>query len=375
MLKNLFRLSMGAVALSAVAVMAANPASAQEWKKEWDRLVANAKGKSLKINYQGNKGYDGAIKAFENKFGVKVSVTASRTSQALPRIRTEQQNGRFDWDLWWGPTSNMSNVAAPAGLLTPMEPFLFLPEVTDPSKWAHTDYIWGDPKKQVFLHVNEITYGGYVNMTKFGDYKGSVVDAMIDPNFKGGVAMREASRPNAGAFAVADVLNLKGEAFLRKLLKDSNPQIYRSPQQVNTTVMRGGHAIALGVQTAGLAKCYQSGGCKDVKPIESLVHVLPRGIALFKNPPNADVAKLFLNWMLSKEGQEVLINAWAEHNVSGAHSMRTDVKAVKGHEDTVPDFSNPKQYVYVGAYQGFPSVKKGVAIFREIKGGGKRKKK
>ena len=330
------------------------------------------------MNYQGNKGYDGAIRAFEKKFGAKVKVTASRMSQTLPRLRTEQNNGRFDWDLWWGPTSNLANVAAPAGLLTPMEPFLFLPEVTDKSKWANPDYLYGDKRNQVFLHVLEITYGGYVNLTKFGNYKGNVIDALIDPNFKGGVAMREASRPNAGGFAVADLLKLKGEAFVRKFLKEANPRVFRSPQQVNTTVMRGGHAIALGVQTSGLAKCYQSGGCKDVNPIKSMVHVLPRGIAVVKNPPNPDLAKLFLNWMLSKEGQEVLVKSWAVHNVSGGFSMRKDVKPVPGHEYTVPDLTKPDQYTYVGSHHGFAIVRKGVDIFREIKGvtkRGKRRKK
>lgn len=187
--------------------------------------------------------------------------------------------------------------------------------------------------------------------------------------------MREASRPNAGGFAVADMLSLKGEAFLRKFLTTANPRVFRSPQQVNTTIMRGGHAIALGVQTSGLAKCYQSGGCKDVKPIKSFVHVLPRGIAVVRKPPNPDLAKLFLNWMLSKEGQEVLVKSWAVHNVSGGFSMRKDVKPVAGHEYTIPDMMKPDQYTYVGSHHGFAIVRKGVDIFREIKGATKRGKR
>lgn len=366
-------------ALCAVAALVTAPASAQSWKKEWDRLVAAAKGKTLHMNYQGNKGYDGAIRAFEQKFGVKVEVTASRTSQALSRIRTEQRNGRFDWDIWWGPTSNMSNVAAPAGILTPMEPFFVLPEVKDTSNWLDPDYIWGDTKKQVFLHANEITYGAFVNRTALaktgvGMAEVESLDALVDPRLKGKIAMREASRPNAGAFAVTSILHVKGAAFLRKFLTEANPRIYRSPQQVNATAMRGGHAIALGVQNNSLAMCYKDGGCKDVVAVKSTANVLPRGLAIFKNPPHPDLAKLFINWILSKEGQEIVVKSWAKFNVSGAHSMRKDVKPIQGQEASLPDFSNAKQYIFVGSHHDYKEVREAVNIFRSVRGIGKKSK-
>ena len=63
-------------------------------------------------------------------------------------------------------------------------------------------------------------------------------------------------------------------------------------------------------------------------------------LGMFRNPPHPNAAKLFLNWILTKEGQIAWNSAWK------TASVRTDVD-----NSWVPDFIVPKPGVkYMDAY-------------------------
>ena len=40
----------------------------------------------------------------------------------------------------------------------------------------------------------------------------------------------------------------------------------------------------------------------------------PSSISVFKNSPNKEAATVFLNWFLSKEGQQTFVDSWAAFN-------------------------------------------------------------
>src|SRR5688572_11262202 len=90
-------------ALSALALMlVAAPVGAQDAQTQWKQTLEKAKGQTLVILHQGiTQAFDKTLEEFSKKFGIKVDATYNRPSQALPRIRTEQQNGQYLWDVWW----------------------------------------------------------------------------------------------------------------------------------------------------------------------------------------------------------------------------------------------------------------------------------
>jgi ABC-type Fe3+ transport system substrate-binding protein len=89
-----------------------------------------------------------------------------------------------------------------------------------------------------------------------------------------------------------------------------------------------------------------------------------RGVAVFKNPPNPEAAKIFVNWILSREGQRAFVREWGRYNETGAVSMRKDVEPHPEHKLDLPDFANPQRYVWVATEAGVKEVDNVVKIYK-----------
>jgi ABC-type Fe3+ transport system substrate-binding protein len=362
MLRNVLIAAAAALALLPV------PAGAQNADAEWNATLAKARTQTLVMVNQGSPSYDNMIAAFTKKFGIEVEATVARPTVILPRVKTEQANGQYLWDVWWATTSNMVSVAAPAGMLQPFEPFLILPEVKDINQWRHPDYIYGDAGRMVFTHSHEVSFSAYRNTDAIPGFKVDNVDALLDPRLKGKVIMRDASQPNAGSWAIAPIYKAKGGEFLRRVLKEQQPKVVENPQQLDTAIMRGTAAVAFGMQGSSYSKCVKDSGCKNVQPLGQLAAASSRGLSVFKNAPHPEAAKIFINWVLSKEGQELFVKEWGAHNETGGVSMRKDVEPYPDHKTDLPDFSKADQYVWVATDDGAKDVAAVVKIFKEVMG-------
>jgi iron(III) transport system substrate-binding protein len=343
-------------------------AHAQSWQDDWKAALDKAKGQTLTAVVQSNQSFDLIFDEFSKKFGIKVDVTVSRPSSTLARMRTEQKNGQYSWDIWWGGTSNMVNSAAPAGMIEELEKYLILPEVKDASNWRHPDYIWGEAGRHVFVHLNEISFAFLRNTKVLPEIKVANADALLDPRLKGKISMRDVSTPNFGTFALATILHEKGPAFLAKFLKEQEPRVYENPQQLEAAIVRGGQTLAIGLESSLWEQCRKDGGCKEIDQLEHFSIAISWGLSVPKNPPHPEAVKVWLNWILSKEGQEATVRNWVKHNQTGAVSMRKDVPPAPGHERYLPDFTKPDQYVFVSTAKGSKEIADTIKIFKEATG-------
>ena len=87
-----------------------------------------------------------------------------------------------------------------------------------------------------------------------------------------------------------------------------------------------------------------------------------------KNPPHPEATKVWLNWFLSKDGQQTAVRHWAAQNPTGAVSMRKDVPPAPGHEQYLPDFAKANQYVFVSNEKGSKEIADTIKIFKEATG-------
>ena len=102
-----------------------------------------------------------------------------------------------------------------------------------------------------------------------------------------------------------------------------------------------------------------------MEKIDQPRYALGRGVAVFKNAPHPNAAKVFVNWLMSKDGQQKFVDTWGKLNTDGAHSMRVDVEPI--HKDSAPDYSNLKQYTLQGTDFGKPLMDKVLAMYKEIR--------
>ncbi len=352
--------------LAAIGLFMSGVAGAQNPQEVWKATQAKAKGQVLTFQSQGGKSMDTLLVEFTKKFGIRVETTVSRPSATIARVRTEQNNGQFIWDLWWGITSNMVHVAAPAGMLAKIDDYLILPEVKDASNWRHAAYMYGEPGQHVFTYSHEVTIGAFRNKAVLPDVKVDSLEALLDPRLKGRIAVRDASVPNAGSFTLSTLLKAKGPDFVRKFLSTMEPRVYSNPQQLDVAIMRGGAAVAIGMQSSAFSECRKAGGCKTMEEIPLGAFVQSRGVAVFKNAPHPEAARVFVNWFLSKEGQELYVREWARDNIAGAVSHRKDVAPHQDHLADMPDFAKANQYAWVSNSYGGKDIDEAIKLFKEI---------
>ena len=351
---------------AALAMVLALPgaALAQSAPAGWQQTLEKAKSQKLVLINQGNPAFDAAIDAFSKKYGIKVDATVGRPSAVITRIQTEQRNGMFLPDVWWSITGQMTSIGVPADMFAQFEDYMILPEVKDAANWRHPDYMFGDNKRQVFTHSHEVSRATYRNRDVLPDLKVNSYDSLMDPRLKGRIVMRDSSLPNAGSYALAPIYKAKGADFLLNFLKTQQPRVFDNAEQLDTQIIRGSAALAIGGQNSSMSQCKRDGGCKNIDDVDGFETAVSRGLAVFKNPPNPEATKVFINWILSKEGQELFVREWAKANTSAGVSLRKDVAPAPGHEGDLPDFNKADRYVWASTQQGDEELKVVTKIFK-----------
>jgi ABC-type Fe3+ transport system substrate-binding protein len=92
-----------------------------------------------------------------------------------------------------------------------------------------------------------------------------------------------------------------------------------------------------------------------------------RGVSILRNAPNKAAATVWINWLLSKEGQETYVREWAKSNSGGAHSMRKDVMPDPKHMESLPDFDHIDRYSAISYDSGWTDVQRIIDLYNSIK--------
>jgi iron(III) transport system substrate-binding protein len=153
---------------------------------------------------------------------------------------------------------------------------------------------------------------------------------LLDPRFKGKLAFGHPGYSGlVGAWAVS--LDKKfGWSYFEKL-KANQPQIGRSINDVKTMLDSGERAVGSDGDGYFRRKQHDGSPYRTVYPADGSVVVLS-GTGVMANAPRPNAARLFANFLISKEAQQALVSRdWSP-------SMRPDVPAAPGAKspDEVP---------------------------------------
>jgi iron(III) transport system substrate-binding protein len=293
-------------------------AFAQDTAK-WDQLVAAAK-KEAKIVVIGPP--DATVRkalpdAFKAKYGITVEYIGGRGTETSAKLRSERSAGVYSVDVAFGGSDSMATVYYAEKFIAPLKPELIDPEVTDPTKWKKGKLWFSDPEDTYVLRLFN-TAGPIVfintSQVKPGELK-SVQD-LLDPKWKGKISAHDPRISGSGIGQATRFYLQFGEEFLRKLYVDQQPTIVRDRRQLTDGVARGAHPIALDGEDEQLRKLKADG-----LPIEAIYKFHDMGgtvssgigqMVLMDKAPNPNAARLFANWIASKEGLEVFSKARGE---------------------------------------------------------------
>ena len=301
---------------------------------EWQRTVEAAKkeGKVSVFLYQ-RENIEAAVRVFEKKFpDIQVVSASTPAVETGPRLMAERRAGKFLWDVCLcGPTTPLT-VLYPAKALDPIKPALLLAEVTDVTKWWEGKHHYMDPEgNHIFVFVGSVDMPNLFfnkNLIDPNEFK-SYWD-MIKTKWRGKIVAvdpRQPGRPRVGARILYNVPDL-GEKFLTRLFAEMDVVLSREDRQALDWLAVGKYALCLfcGNIEAATAQGLPVAEFEVYRWKETLA--ISSGsngsIALMNQAPHPNAARVFINWLLSREGQASFQKTMNSADLL-VESMRVDI--------------------------------------------------
>jgi iron(III) transport system substrate-binding protein len=296
------------------------------WQLEWKKTIESAK-KEGQVNVHLKVGYDGVFPAFMRRFPeINVIGVAGQVNDIGQRLLAERRAEKYLADVVSLGIRPVYTDFYRLKILDPVRPLLILPEVVDESKW-YEGHRYADPeRKYIFIYLSVVQEGGIHYNTKLissGDFR-SFWD-FLNPKWKGKILARDVRTPGPGGGAMRFFYYHPelGPEFVRRLFGEMDITLFRNVSQGTDWLAIGKFPICffcdvevakrqgLPVDTFGTMK-------------EGAGIVSQSGqIALIKNAPHPNAAKVFINWLLSREGQIEVQRVLAR--VQPAESRRIDI--------------------------------------------------
>ncbi len=290
-------------------------AQTADWKKPWDETLAAARkeGKVVVSGPPSQELRQALPPAFKERYGITVEYLGGRSSETATKLRAERQAGVLTVDVMIAGVQTMATILYREKMLDPIKPVLVLPEVTDGSKWKKGKLWFSDPDDQYVLRLsNTVTTPFYINTSqvKPGDLKSS--KDLLDPKWKGKISLQDPTIPGSGSNQAAQLYLTFGEDFVKKLYIDQKPMITRDTRQLTDWLARGSHPISLGAEDQLADQLRKEGLPVAPLNLPDMPGLISAGfgqVALLNGAPHPNAAKVFLNWMASKEGSAIFSRA------------------------------------------------------------------
>ncbi len=313
--------------LLAVLGSKAEPASGQAakpaWQTEWNRVLEAGKkeGRVVAAIPPSPELRKGLEETFTKRFGIVLESVPARGGAVIRRIVEESKAGVRYFDLHIGGTESIVKGLLPENVLEPVEPWLILPEVREAKNWWG-GHIWIDNAKRFI-------YGFSAYQTASLWYNSDLVkaeevrsfDDLLDARWKGKIGLSDPRTPGSGASIWAYMMLIKGEEYLKRLA-GQKLFLARDLRLLAENLAKGRVSIALGIGYSESLPFIKAALPLSAFPTpkEGLYTTGGYGhLTIIKNAPHPNAGKVFVNWLLGKEAQEIFSKAM------GAPTRRLDV--------------------------------------------------
>jgi iron(III) transport system substrate-binding protein len=306
-----------------VAVEAA--AQSADWQSEWKQVLSAAKkeGKVVVSIPPGPDLRKMLKEVFEKRFGIELELVSGGGSSIVRRIADEYKAGVRYFDVHTGGSGSI--IYGLAGMMEPVEAHFILPEVREPKHWWGGHMYVDRSKRYAYSFLAFVQEAIWHNTELMKPGEARTYDDLLHPKWRGKIGYSDPRRGGGGQGNWTFLWKTRGEDFLRKLVQQKLI-IMEAERPLAESLIKGTVAITIGLDIDNFGAFVKAG--LPVKPLpalkDGLYPVTGSGtLALLKNPAHPNAAKVFLNWLLSREGQETYQKG------IGESTRRLDVDAPK----------------------------------------------
>jgi iron(III) transport system substrate-binding protein len=259
---------------------------------DWKKVVEAAKKEGKVVVYNGAVGTPTLPKvaaAFEARYGIRMELLEARASELRERIRTEQAAGKVLGDVSHnGSTTTTLQVAE-----NTFQPHGALPNAKRPAPPFAVD--------EMRIPIYVIPYGLLINtdMVKPADEPKTWND-LLDPKWKGKILADDMRALGGGAVFFMVMTQKFGKEFHEKLAMQQ-PHMNRDLRGNYPRIARGEYPLYVPYTLPDILEL-KGLPVKAILPPEGQPYVRFDG-AIFKGAPRPNAARVFLDFLLSDEGQ------------------------------------------------------------------------
>ena len=283
------------------------------WQKTWDDTLkaAKAEGKVVIVGQPSPSMRNVIAPAFTKKYGIQVELIVGQISVLAGKIRTERESGIYAVDVFMASASTNINTLYPEKMLDPLKPLLLLPEVTEGRYWKKGEPFFADPEKQYILILfSSVDSLMFVNTDHVKLEEMRSAKDLLNPKWKGRISTEDPRQPGgSGPQSAVHFYTQMGPDFVKQLYVDQQPAIQRDRRTLSDWLARGTHPICLTCHIDDARPLIKEGyklvEIYDLAGMKNRITPFPGLLSAANRPPHPNAARIFVNWMASKEALEL----------------------------------------------------------------------
>jgi iron(III) transport system substrate-binding protein len=258
---------------------------------------------------------------FPKRYGIGVEFVPARGGNIIRRMVDETKAGVQYFDIHIGGTESIITGLLPENVLEPVEPFFVLPEVRDPKQWWG-GHIWADNAKRfVYAFVAYQTVSLWTNPHEYKSSEFRGFDDLLNPKLQNKIGISDPRTPGSGSSMWSYMNYIKGEEYLKRLVAQKL-FVTRDLRLLAENLAKGKLAVTSGIGYSEFLPFIKAGLAVMPLPVPKEGLYVSGGyghLTILKNPPHPNATKVFANWLLSRDGQEIFTRGM------GVGSRRLDI--------------------------------------------------
>ena len=340
------RTFMAGVGAAAFAAPYAHAQAAADWQDgappEWNKIMAAARAEGQMTLAAFPALGDKMAAAFKRDTGIQLNFLGGNTSEQSARMEAEALAKNLTIDVLIGGGRELGLMMR-QNLLEPVAPQLILPGV-NAKNFRGGKHKWMDSSQTYLLQGAQYVFGFMlINKDIIKPEEVNTWQKLLDPKFRGRIASYDLRGPGPGQGSASWIYRRFGIDYIKSFFVDQQVKFTTDNRGLVEGVVRGTTPIAFG-SIQNEVERYKAAGFNNLAVIlpDDAPGYLTGGYSVLKMPkgvPHPNAATVFINWYMSKPGQEVYESVMIET------SRRLDVKT------GIPDYLVPRpDTTYYEAY-------------------------